>query len=88
MPKSGFFGSGQHNQLRPFPQPIRGGVHYFSLRRGIVHKNSLSEPPATGLPTIISLFGFQSPMPNVFDTIRVPDFKSFASLDEFLGGRY
>jgi hypothetical protein len=26
LPKSGFFGSGQHNQLRPFTQPICRGV--------------------------------------------------------------
>jgi hypothetical protein len=74
LPKSGFFGSGQHNQLRPFPQPIRRGVRYFSLRCGIAHKNSfwLSENPSTGLLTIISLSGFQSPMPRCSKQLACP----------------
>ena len=57
---------------------------YFSVRCGTIHRKNLwlspKSSPLLSSGKLNSLSGFQSPMPNVFETIRVPGFKSLSGL--------
>src|SRR5713101_3524222 len=55
--------------------------NYFADREGTTHKYSLRERRSFSplVSTVTSLSGGQSPMLNVFDTIRVPGSKSWSS---------
>jgi hypothetical protein len=57
------------------------GACRYHVRTGIVHNMTLllkeySPSWSCGPPTVTSFSGFQSPIPKVLETIRVPGFKS------------